>query len=1845
MRTADLIHLLRSHERSLPSTYALLASLGVTRRLHLLGELSNWLLVELQKYHGRQQQQRLEIDHDRNHHNNKGNSYYASTASTISVTPSETPQQRSIRSQIKHTLLGIQILLDTADENVTNNNNNNNVSSSGNSSNDTLKTLLPLDEKQKTQIFASFLKPILIGTMPLGGPNIDTTDVQLLCAKILSFCTHPNNNASNPTAVVTPLPTSNALCPPYTFAMRLMTYESPAAPGNDDISIKSTAPQQLAVSGIMGLSALLGSPLVKLQEYGLRILTSYRSLVQLDATWEMLDPLKRVLERLEHNLASSLSTDLLELSPEKDPNDDNKDQDKDKNKDNDGGKQTTSSLASAKTKTKTTTQELEMAINTQAKALSLLQWFFQEAEGDLLAKKPTDHTVNRTTAPTMSDSTTTITTTAAMTASVTKVEKLKDAALPELLIDIWETIQHIVLFNNRSIERLVLTVSASIYWLCWVFRNDTTVMTYVMTERADTLMAWFGYYVVPHDCETNALSAIPASASLTTSLTMKEDNPNPSRKTQSKDMGKGSDKDKHENSQRDSIILEYLTKLIRNMVTLKKYHSLLFSGKRPIGITIMRRTIEFLEGILDSTPLPLHDRSPSHPHSLPNPPFDQDAIANTITATIRGDSTEGTVSYSVRMIQLRPVVLEAMLMILLGSINGSSEGTDLVFLHIQNLIHVWLLLLLDLKDLFGVQYPSSAQASLKKIRELSLTLLSMVLTKGHERPTLFRQGIMADVPMSHWTLGYEALVEIIMQPLEFEMSRAETSETTSAIAEEADEMGMKALKVFMLFWKIHPKARNTLADLLGPRLHQLKMVPILVCLPKDSNKGNGGQLRGRDSDNNENSKSTDSGWRKERAMLLLETIVSFGSESSVRIKMREAWSSLAFLVSLLGASMRRLAWAQYSPREKLPRVIAMKCFMALRHFWYDHVGLRQLIDLQISPHLQQQPHNDRVGNEPGDSEDGDYLELWRKLMPSDVAAEYQTTKTDAVAGTAVGTLPSPSIVPVLLSILAPPGTEWTSDFMLSLALSVPGDDPEVIRIRKNKIKRRVRHPLFEQRDPILAEAALILVPLSQFLECQRRLVSKPGAIWMLARLMVERSLIGHLGDPNQARHRLKVDIHHPPGNTTISVDTADENPQTLMEKALFRALSSIFSNRDLAKELVSNNTITEAFAAIMEMDRPLRFYARKMKFEDGMTADTEAVVTDTEEKTKQGVEDTTSSTFGESRDSSNNSSNGHRDDDHSNFAPSKEEHHIHDRGLILNTTFTSAINTTMVTIPTGAMAPTEQIQPRMLPTPHHYLFHQQLLEVLQTIMEPSLVQFERIYQYIGGNRSLQEPDETAESFYWMREYCALILFYLSDRDRPLSRPGHHPSILFQRPKPMTTTTDDKTTYLKTESILGIIGRMLTLEMDYEDEHKEGEEEEGRTRNEGTIGRDNGLLQDTRTTATGNDNSNSHSKEKDLISAQKEEALLRRLSAGLAIQSVCWKHWDKWRQQHQNFVQSYKTVTTTEWKAHVAILNGSDNNNGTNSNGNKPNSLDTPVQIKFLIQGHVISFPDRYLLSRASMFFHTLLVGDFMEATQQHITLHDTDPDVFQMLLEVIQESQMTAQHLLPEDLPFQLVVQLMVCAERYMVVFVRRLAEAWILKTLSRKELQYYDMDGHNNSPVEQDEEEEMTRKQIKTVADSEMTVDRVDISSKIDTTNKHDRESSPQSGGSQRTDKRQKLEKTRDRNEEPQDVEDIITDSNDIEDEDKDEEDESLQECLLMVYEACSDLPLQCSLSSPSHPFHGLVWDSLKRMVLRLGSVAITPRFAAMLNTGDEERIEQFLHIIFNLMMDQIPYFPNITV
>ncbi|KAG0289419.1 hypothetical protein BGZ96_007016 [Linnemannia gamsii] len=1671
MRTAELIALLRSHDRNKLTVRDHLAMFDKTRQLHLLGELSNWLLVELHKYQDRQ----------------------------TGPNDLETLQQGSIHSQIRHTLKAIITVLQivTATTVTTDANGRtsgaittyNRKGAASNSPTDAKKkTAVPLDDRGKEKILDNFLTPILIGTAPLG-PRVDSMDVQLMCAKILCLCTNPL--------------TTNSPFPPQDFTRRMMSISPSNSITRLDSQPSSTKQRRSGGADVvLALSSLLRSSSIKLQEYGLRILTSQKFIVQEKLAWEILPSLRSVLEELKKDLSTILAGSMSLFQADVDIGDvleNPRDGAGTSNGQGGGGGPNKSDESSP--------------VGIRSRGVLLLQSFLQEAGRH-----------------------TTSTLLLQQSQGPIKLARLQEAAPVSLLIGLWRELQEIFFLDKAALpscDRLVLVLCGAIYWTCWIFKERESAMVVLLEEGMDTLLAWYGYYITSHydddddhDHEhDNKDKAIPTRV-------LAQDNSAARKEAVLK----------HQAS-----VLEYLTKLMANLVSNKNHHAALYSGyPRPVGLTIMRRTIEFFDDIpTTSATLATAGVATTNLESLPLPNSNVD-----INTTINN-------STAVQLIRLKPGILEAMLRVVSGCFGANKASEDLiVYSRVPNVL-VMLLSEPVIRDLFGTPSKELPEAMSRRFLHLTLTLLPGFLK--HDGVNAW----IEKATWNEWTVGYTALVECIMRPLDQE---AETVRSCIMDAHKAriandnpstpgltpdTEMGLKALKVFALFWKCHPKGRSLLADLLGPRFFHFRMLYVLTDLRDDDFITTGA---------GEMTTTTVGGakWIQERTLLLVDTAVYFGAESNIRFNMRERWSALPFLVALLGSCVRRLNMRGYSLRETHCRRIAQRCFYALRNFWLDRQGLIQLVDLDLGA----------IG--------GEAEIMWWKCMPS-VIKPYS-------AATAPGaSITLASIVPLLLSILAPPKTEWSSDLLLG------------------GIGRRSQwwHPLFEREDSILVEASLLLAQIAPLPTCQQRLVSKPGVIWILSRMMVERSLVGAISASTRHHRdrRNKADAGAIGGEANV--------PQELIEKSLFETLSKVMTSEESAKAVVSNNSITELFAAVLEIDQPFRFYRDKTIFEQPESA------------TKEHAEE-------------------HEGVELMEEEPAVKEEEAQD----------------------NQVPPPELLRPLdlILPTRRHQQLHQQLLRHFQTVMLSLRGQFERIYQYVGGRQGLVGADESADSVYWLREYCAIVFMYTLD---PPGASGAPPP-----PWVAWGSKIDKTALLESESILGVVCRMLTLEMEYDDD------------GEGVDGEQVGEVM--------KDSAGGES-EVDMKNVQKEEALLRRLSSGLAFQSLGWPHTERWRKQHLQLAETYSEVMTKEWESHVANLDGATTTTADKGKGH-------PVPISFLVQGRTITFPDRMCLSRASPFFYTLLLGDFRESNQQQIVLQDVEPDDIELLLEILRESRMTAQHLLPEDMPFEMVIRLMVCADRYMVGFVKRLAEVWILQTLGELELKWYDLHptkrtdagkggtaglqatvldgtkrlrnddgllggsvvgvslgvgvgvGEKRPRLDPNGDIDLINGVNRTIAgvithmdlDPQKQIaptdDDIDLASIHDNNNNNNNNNNSRSSSSNSSNNNDDDDSgSSEGKQSPRSPICAIQTG----EEGNDDEGLMIQDCLLMVYEVCSH-PRLGSIYSSTHPFHALVWDVLRRIMLRLGSIAVTPRFATMLNQGGEERIQEFLQILYELATDE---------
>ncbi|KAF9932283.1 hypothetical protein FBU30_008578 [Linnemannia zychae] len=1422
MRTAELIGLLRSQDRNKPVVSDHLAQLDNTRQLHLLGELSNWLLVELHKYQDRQ----------------------------TGLNDLETLQQGSIHSQIRHTLKAILTIIQSITISTTNANSGNSeyaasVTPVSTKHSQKQKTVLPLDDRDKERILDGFLRPVLIGVVPLG-PRVDSTDVQLLCAKILCICT-------SPLTVNPPFPPQEFTKYMFSISASYSTLHSKTR-GDNQANGTSIAHAQRGNDAdvILALSSLLGSTSIKLQEYGLRILTSHKFITKEKFAWEILPSLRSVLEDFKNDLVAiqTSSMSIFETNhTSANPNSESTVKDE-----NSARKHNSQSGDSS-------------SIGIRSKALLILQSFQQEAGRSLtpLSVASTQQPIDRHVKP----------------------AQLDEAAPMSLLIDLWKNIQEIFFFDKAALpscDRIILALCGTIYWSCWFSQEWGFGMVMLIEQGMETLLAWYGYYITSHDDgDHNGENNVDSSLSIATAQTLAQ-----------KKESNSTILEKEDDMRHQACVLEYLTKLIGILVSNKSNNKALYSGyPRPVGLTIVRRTIEFFNDLTTTSNRTSTAGASSIPAILSSP-----SPANTSTT-----NSVAQVSTAVQLIKIKPGILEAMLGII-NSCFGSKKALDdlIIFSRVPN-------------------------------------VLVMLLSESNSNE-LFR-----------------------------------------------------------------------------------------------------------------------------------------------------------------------------TPTKEFPEAMSRR-----------------------------------------------FMSLALAILPGFLKRGSQNTWTEDVTW-----------------------NEWTVG---------------------------------------------------------------PGAIWMLSRIMVERSLVG-----TSFRNNRQNKPHSAGDNES---DTSSL-PHELVEKSLFDTLSKVMGSLESARAVVSNNTITELFAAILDIDHPLRFYCNKMHFELMEISDTTESVTnesDHHDKTMAPIENAT----GDSNLTAINTP------------------------LNLSNTTTPLNNGHIGSSPTTLLRAIDLI----LPTKRQQQLHCQLLHHFYQIMHPLQSQFERIYQYVGGRQGLAESNESSDSVFWMREYCALVFMYI------LTPPS---SGTIMAPYFAWESKLDKTALLESESVLGVVCRMLTLEMVYDNEDE--------VESEFDI-----------TPAVGQDKAqDSKSNEENMNGVQREEALLRKFSSGLAFQSHGWRHVDRWRQQHLELVGTYSELMTMEWEAHVAKLSGAPlagfTDAGTKEvteNLKRKNKAgdETAIPVVFSVQGRSLTFPDRECLSRVSPFFYTLLKGEFQESHQDTIVLHDVEPDNIELLLEILKESQVTSQHLLPKDLPLELVVQLMVCADRYLVSFVRRLAENWVLETLGELEMKEYDLCPTlqsdtiaSNSRIESGatialdgakrmrSEDGLTRVRGNingTTIDEKRP--RLDPSKDIDLVDQSNRaamevvmsddydghtETTPSSSSafSFSSFTTSKEAATFEHGVSTATASKIIVDDNVIHSHDdqaslsgqqsptntednRDEEEQetlTIQDCLLIVYEACAD-PQFGSIYTTTHPFHGLVWDVLRRMMLRLGSVAIRPRFTTMLNRFGGERIQEFLQILYELAFDDSDsYLTSMTV
>lgn len=1022
MRTAELINLLRNPERNAAAREHL-STLHHTVLVHLLGELANWLTVEIVKYQERQTPSSSSSTptspQPASRSASRANSGAGDNSPRDSSGALETFQQYQIRKQIRLTLSAIQTVLGSVQ--VTTPASSNSINATG--QNNQGKKAIALDDAKQEQILDDLLGPIMTGCVPLG-PRADSGEIQLMCAKILKFFT--NKRAEN------------GLFPTEDVIKRILALSDTASRSNGMHAQEPPKKKpRLAVDLAATLTALLSSPLVKLQDCGIFLLAHHRSIRQQDAAWASISPLKSILESLRRNL-DDIGLDNLETE------------------DDDTGRQTVD-------------KELDATLSHQHRALTLLNLFIQ----DVVHRGSTD-------------------------VGASRLRALKTAGEIGLFVDLWTGILRIMVPDQARFtvrDQLVAMTTNVVYGTCYVFKDQA--IGHLMDDGSETLMAWYAYFIVPHD--------------------------------HSVEGGKSEEKSYKSRAQ----MLQCCARLGEIMVTTERYQPVSMAENALVGRIFMRRSIEFLETILEAT-LPITE--------MESQPLDMDVTT--------------TVPYSIRIIRQRPEVLEAMLGVLVGCLGYLQDGY--VAVAKSNLVFVLVALLVDLKSLFG-QISISA-SSQQRIHSHVLSLLVRILSWEVDTG-------LQDIPLNLWMLGCVALVDLIMLPLERVKDATGRLEASS---QSMDSHGVKAVHIFIQFWKQYPKGRSLLAELYGPRFYQPYMVRILL----DDSKN----------DLQQSSRTTITSWGRDRVSNLLELMIYLGVESSVRIHMRESWSTLIFMVALLSASLKRLQDHRFRLSDKLSHLVAWKCFQALACFWFDQTALVQLIRMEL------------------DSKSFDLFGSLDKLMLPD----------SITAGVPGGNPATLSIVPVLLGILEPPCRQWTLDTMLGTE-SLKDDKHRVMR-------RKMHHPLLERDDALVLEAAMMLSKLTQFQEGQLAVISKPGVVWTLSRILIERALVqekrrlvpseqgdqeqGSLDNGSQSATsplELALDGNQGSSNSVYRrppiITSMQRDP---LNRALLEILTRTVSSTNLIKALVVNNTITELFSSILAIDHSLYFHRDVTVFDQGI---------------------------------------------------------------------------------------------------------------------------------------------------------------------------------------------------------------------------------------------------------------------------------------------------------------------------------------------------------------------------------------------------------------------------------------------------------------------------------------------------------------------------------------------------------------------------------------------------------------------------------------------------------------------
>ncbi|KAF9975600.1 hypothetical protein BGZ73_000666 [Actinomortierella ambigua] len=1440
MRTIELIQLLRQNEHA-TNRLMHLEQLGQRGVLHVLGELCNWLQSEFAKYQRRQQ----------------------------GPDAPEDQSQATLRNDALRTIRAIQFVLAFIDKEPAPP-----TSSPVITEPPSKKAKIVL---HKEEIMDSIVKAMASGCRPLG-PKADSSKIQLACAKTLRHCLNPA--------------TKHPPFPQEALVQRLLQLSDQS----------STADNDAPLNPLEAIAHLLDSTIPKLQDYGLQLLMSHRSILQNNIVWQVLPAI--------HTMLSQFRVDLTERDDQV-------------------------ALQNVKHDSQTAPVheppvdqvQADLQVSVYISALTVLQRILKD-----FCKESTtrSHYSESAVEPGGANPST----------FATKLSRIEDTVPIELVWDLWTLVQHVLILGQTNMpqrDKLLTATTANVYWYSWCLPARS--IPYLINQGSSTLMSWYALYITEHSGDLEA------------------------RK------GSGST---------PSTVLEFLTKLILQTLMVPEYQPLLQEGDRPLVLTIARRTIEFLEEI---------------PSQLDTMTMDTEANG------ILGPSTVKELTYPSRMLRARHGLLDSTLSVLHRSFLLCKEKTRTI--PQTRLLESLIFILSTIDDILphGSTSPTTEAHSKRCLLEMLQLLLQ---SSSHIR--------LDEVTRDMWERSSQQLVDWMMWPVEQEAcdDNGDEKGEEDEVGEDATMTEMQArlppskqqdlkqssvsdvalalqsARLFRVLWlHLSPSFRSIFANRLGPRIFQLYNIRPLLSTSRQSSS-----IPATPSTPSSTTAATatiqdhNDTRRREMLSVLLDIIAHFGNESSVRIHMRDHWGALVFLETMMGASLRSLAQSQFACDHTQDRMVIHKVLAALRQFWFDQRGLERLVGI----------HVDVLQHEMGIRLDR-MISLWPE---GTLPASTTTIATNDSQGGQV------SVIPLLLKILLPPRLETSYQLLF----------------RYQDMKDTLGwHPLYEQYDPLLVDASVLLKQLCQLSQCQHYLVAHPGVLWCLSRMMLDRSLTEHYklqrekaqaaneeGAPplDESDHVAGSQAADPASAPTATSppSTGCSSPQSprlgrldelssltvpsngaktaslSFEQVLFQIFSKLMSSQMVVKAFINNNTVTEIFGAVVVMqDRSLFAPNTHLK------PSTMSPVGSVEAKVKGNAEE-----------------EGERD-----------------------VTDEAAISL-------------------LFPSAEQQAFLEQLLTHFKEAVEKTRWQFHTIYQFVGGQSAL-DLDQQVEAVFWRREYAAVALFYMMKEWPPEF--SVEPSSVHTRQGSMEVVDEDDGSkparpmddLLGLETVYGDICRMLTLEMEYEEEEeKVEEEEEKKVEEEEEIEME--AVKEKATTAL-----NSGPTE----AAQDPTLDWRRFSAATALQTKSWQHASAWQALFQQWRRRVSTFAANELQEPPGTR--------LHSTPSSLPSMDSASashvkSITFLIGDQRLLFPDRAVLARSSPFFASLLEGAYREAEMDEIQMYDVDLTGFEIMLELIKESQWTRHYLLPPDLALENVLKLLVYAERFQVPIVKRLAEAWVAETL-----------------------------------------------------------------------------------------------------------------------------------------------------------------------------------------------------